>query len=130
MDNEKKEIAYYATMVNAWIQTRMERDKTLVSLSAGGIGLLVFIAIFIGTQNFFQVGLCCVAFLDFVLTIGIILYVFQRNSEHLEKIITNKEGTNRDNVLIMCDKLSFGTFIAGAVLFVVVVIMVFIRGVK
>ena len=40
---EGKNIAFYSTLLSAWIQTKMERDKTLVTLSAAAIGLLVTI---------------------------------------------------------------------------------------
>ncbi|MDA8663964.1 hypothetical protein N9L66_03280 [Porticoccaceae bacterium] len=45
---EGKNVAYYSTMLSAWIETKMERDKTLVTLSAAGIGLLVTILTVIG----------------------------------------------------------------------------------
>lgn len=40
---EGKNIAHYSVLLDAWIQTRTERDKTLVTLSAAGVGLLVTI---------------------------------------------------------------------------------------
>ena len=36
-----KNIAHYSVMLAAWMQTKMEHDKTLVTLSFGGIALLV-----------------------------------------------------------------------------------------
>jgi len=38
---EGKNIAHYAAILNAWIRTKMERDKVLITLSAGGVGLLI-----------------------------------------------------------------------------------------
>jgi hypothetical protein len=40
---EGKNIAHYSTLLSAWIQTKMERDKTLVTLSSAAIGFLVAI---------------------------------------------------------------------------------------
>lgn len=38
MENEKvtddKEVIFYSALINAWINTRMERDKTLLILSS------------------------------------------------------------------------------------------------
>lgn len=48
---QQKDVAYYSALVSAWIQTKMERDKTLASLSAGGIGLLVTILSTVGVQK-------------------------------------------------------------------------------
>lgn len=48
---EGKNIAYYSVLVNAWIQTRMERDKTLVTLSAAAVGLLVTLLTTVGINK-------------------------------------------------------------------------------
>ena len=32
--------AFRSASINAWIQSKMERDKALLTLSSGGIGLL------------------------------------------------------------------------------------------
>jgi tRNA A37 threonylcarbamoyltransferase TsaD len=36
----QKKLAFYTAAVEAWVATRMEKDKTLLALAAGGIGLL------------------------------------------------------------------------------------------
>ena len=36
-----KQTAYFAALVEAWLQTRMEKDKSLLMLAAGGVGVLV-----------------------------------------------------------------------------------------
>jgi hypothetical protein len=41
-DIKKKEIAFYTAGVTAWYNTSLEHDKSLFTLSAGGIGLLKF----------------------------------------------------------------------------------------
>jgi hypothetical protein len=38
-DPRSKEGDYHATLVAAWVNTRMERDKSVLTLSAGGIAL-------------------------------------------------------------------------------------------
>jgi hypothetical protein len=38
-----KNVAHYSVLLAAYIQTKMEHDKTLVTLSAAGIGLLLTI---------------------------------------------------------------------------------------
>ena len=44
---EQKGVAYYSALVNAWITTRMEKDKQLLTLSAAGIGLIIIFAAFL-----------------------------------------------------------------------------------
>ena len=36
-----KEVEFYAANVGAWLNTSLEHDKSILTLSAGGIGLLV-----------------------------------------------------------------------------------------
>lgn len=38
---EKKELEFYKAGISAWYTTAFERDKSLLTLSAGGIGLLM-----------------------------------------------------------------------------------------
>jgi hypothetical protein len=42
-DYDQKEVEYYAAQVNAWLNTKFEHDKSLLTLSAGGLGLLISI---------------------------------------------------------------------------------------
>ena len=47
----QKEIAFYSKVVEAWVATRMEKDKTLLSLATGGIGLLVTLLSTLGASS-------------------------------------------------------------------------------
>ncbi len=40
-DKRQKSVAYYSSLVNAWIQTRMEVDKNLIGISSIGIGFII-----------------------------------------------------------------------------------------
>jgi hypothetical protein len=51
-----KRVAFYSSLVNAWIQTRMEVDKTLIVISSAGIGFLI-------TLLTRKVGISCNLFL-------------------------------------------------------------------
>ncbi len=92
-DTEKiqKKVAYYSTLVNSWVQTRMEVDKTLIIISSAGIGFLVTL---IGNQ-----GIGCltdfvvyvVALVSFIVVIICCVLVFQRNAVHIEVLIENPE---------------------------------------
>lgn len=89
---EGKAIAYYAAMVAAWLQNRMELDKALLALSAGGIGLLVTISTTAGLTGFVAVLSFTISVFSFLITILLLLIIFKINSEHIESII-NKEKT-------------------------------------
>lgn len=39
--DKQKDVAFYSSCVNAWIQTRMEKDKQLLTLSSVAMGFLI-----------------------------------------------------------------------------------------
>lgn len=109
---EGKNIAHYSVLLGAWIETRMERDKTLVTLSAAAIGLLVTILTTVGTKNLWEIPLFVVAVLSFLVTILSSLTIYQLNSRHLEAAI--KGSSEKDPRLERYDKISIWAFIVGA----------------
>jgi hypothetical protein len=111
---QQKDVAYYTALVNAWIQTKMERDKRLVWLSAGGIGLLVTILSAVGVKHRWEILLYCGALTFFAATATLCIYIFDRNSKHIAGVL--KKKTSRDYVLKRLDKLSLIFFVL-AVLF-------------
>lgn len=42
-EQSQKRVAYYSALISAWIQTKMEVDKTLIIISSAGIGFLIAI---------------------------------------------------------------------------------------
>ncbi len=110
---DDKKVAYYSALVDAWIHTRMERDKSLLSLSAGAIGLLVTLFMTIAVQNHIQVILYCLAFICFTLTILACLTIYRKNSEYLENLIDNNKF--KDTFLEWLDKFSYYSFLFGVI---------------
>lgn len=110
---EGKNIAHYQTLLGAWIETRMERDRTLITLSTGAIGLLITILITAGIAVWWEIWLYAAALVAFVGAIGALLYVYKRNSDLIEAEIRG-EGHRAPNLL----KFDF----IAAVLFVIGVI--------
>lgn len=110
---EGKNIAHYSVLLSAWIETKMERDKTLVTLSAAAIGLLVTILTTVGVKHFWEILLFAVAAVSFLVTIWSSLIIYQLNSRHLEDAI--RGSSERDPRLEKYDKRSIRAFIIGAI---------------
>lgn len=110
---EGKNIAHYSVLLGAWIQTKMERDKTLVTLSAAAIGLLVTILSTVGVKSIWEVPLFAVAVISFLVTIWSSLVIYQLNSQHLEDAISG--SSEKDPRLEKYDKRSIRAFIVGAI---------------
>ncbi|MBT9172017.1 MAG: hypothetical protein DDT21_00393 [Syntrophomonadaceae bacterium] len=112
--SDQKEVEYYAAKVNAWFNSRIEYDKSLLALSAGAIGLLVTLLITVGVNSFELLFLFFAAIISFVICIIAVLAIFLRNTKYLEALIAGNR-TN-DPVLRFLDLLSISSFIIGIVL--------------
>lgn len=97
---------------NAWFETSMEYDRSLLTLSAGAIGLLVTLASTVGVKSRPLFALALVAFGLCILSV---LLVFNGNREYLGRIIMAGEKS-RDQQLDRLDRMAAGAFLAGVVL--------------
>jgi len=131
---EGKNIAYYQSLVSAWADTNMEVDKSLLTLSTAGIGVLVTIITtkeLLVTEIWERVFLGS-AFGGFLMTACLVLIIFAKNARHLEKVLdvlkkndrskeVIKDGKkNKFNVLTWLDmsaRVSFASALFFAVLF-------------
>jgi hypothetical protein len=111
-----KNIAHYSVLLSAWIQTRMERDKTLVTLSLAGVGFLITIVNVVGLNSNLSAVLFAVSFLGFMLTIWSSLEIYERNAKHLERELRGAEATRDQKPLKLeqFDKLSKWAFLIAA----------------
>jgi hypothetical protein len=110
-----KDVAFYQAMVQAWINTRMEKDKTLLSLAAAAIGLLVTLLTTTGPTSVCQWWLYLAAGFSFFCTIALGIWIFARNTAHLEDVV-NKGVRGNDTVLIRLDVLLLLSFVLGVLL--------------
>ncbi|MBL1259460.1 MAG: hypothetical protein COB33_003925 [Thiotrichaceae bacterium] len=110
---EGKNIANYSVLLGAWVQTKMERDKTLITLSAAAIGLLVTILTTVGVKSIWEIPFFAIAVASFLVTIWSSLAIYQLNSQHLENAI--KGTSEKDPRLEKYDKHSIRAFIVGSV---------------
>jgi hypothetical protein len=110
---EAKNVAYYSVLLQTWIETRMTRDKTLVTLSAGGIGLLVTLLTTVGVSRLWQVGLYVISFAGFLVTIERALDIYQKNSQQIEHDLRGESSQHLK--LDAFDKVSIRAFYVGVV---------------
>ena len=98
-DNQAKEVAFYSANLNAWINTRFERDKQLLGLSATAIGLLVTLLRTTAISNNLQLFLYGFALIAFLITVISVVWIFSENAKYLEKVIgvnTTESETTKD----------------------------------
>lgn len=107
-----KEVEFYAANVNAWFNTRFEHDKSLLALSAGGIGLLITLISALGVSSVESLVLYVLALMSFLICLAALLWIFRRNANHLEDIVHNR--AIEDKTLKILDQTALISFMLGA----------------
>ena len=112
--DDQKKIEFYAASVAAWYESSLEHDKSLLTLSAGGIGLLITLLTTVGLGTSEALVLYVGAIISFVVSLVSILFVFRGNQKHIEDILSGKnQGT--DPVLSRLDGIAIWFFGIGVV---------------
>lgn len=118
LPQDQKDIEFYAANINAWFSSAFEKDKSLLTLSSGAIGLLITLLSTIGIQEQYQLYFYIAALIFFLLCIGLVLTIFQANQKHIQKVINGFEGV--DPKLKIIDIFANITFGAGAFLSILI----------
>jgi len=114
MSDDPKSVEFYAANVNAWLNTKFEHDKSLLTLSAGGIGLLITLLTTTGVKSIESLVLYIVALMAFISCLGALLWIFRRNAKHLEGVVQGRETS--DPLLATLDTAALATFLLGVLL--------------
>ena len=106
---EKKDledVEFYSNSVNAWFNTKLERDKSILAISAGGLGLLITLLTAFDVNNITELVIYFIAILCFMLAIILMVIIFNRNASYLSKL--NEGKADKDSVLTGLDHVGFG----------------------
>ncbi len=112
MENEIEDKTFRAAVINAWISNKMERDRSLLTLSSAAIGLLVTFLNFNDSLNNCEVIFYAVAFLAFLICIGSVITIFSKNPDYLEKLV-KEEDVENDKFLGALDYAAVISFCVG-----------------
>lgn len=110
-----KDVEFYSATVNAWYNSALEHDKSLLTLSVGGIGFLITILTTIGVSGSFQLVLYAIAILMFGICLITILRIFNANKIYLKNILLNIVQAN-DPKLKKLDTIAFRSFIIAIII--------------
>ncbi|MDP1871698.1 MAG: hypothetical protein Q8K61_08720 [Gallionella sp.] len=108
-----KEVEAYAAAFNAWFNTALEHDKSLLALSAGGIGLLLTLVTTVGLNSVLSLCLYFGALFFFATTIIAVLFIFRKNRVLISEILLDEKKTTN---LKLLDNIALVTFGIGVVL--------------
>lgn len=90
---------WQATLTQAWLDSRMEADRTLVALSTGGAGLIVTLLTAAEAPPEGVLWLYIVALVSFTGAIGAGVAIFRKNSEYLHAVLKTPETVDDSEVL-------------------------------
>jgi hypothetical protein len=117
-DYEAKDRLFYSAMINAWLQTKIERDKQLLTLSSSAIGLLVTLLRTGGVSSWLQIALFSAALFAFLVTVISILIILGKNATRIQEALNGSETRNR--ALALLDEVATISFIMGMIMVVII----------
>ena len=88
--DDQKRVEFYSAGLTAWYNTRLEHDKSLLTLSAGGIGLLMTLMTTVGVSSAESLVLYICALVAFSVLIGISAAIHSYSKE--EKKMASPEN--------------------------------------
>lgn len=110
-EQAQKNIAYFTEMLSAWKENRMEADKALLTLSGGGIALLVTLLSTNASLTNLDKSLCGLALAFFLLAILGCIMIFKLNARHIEDVLLQKAKGSR--ILRNMDHMVLVLFLVG-----------------
>lgn len=108
-----QQVEYFNVVLTAYFTSSFERDKSLLALSAGGIGLLITLLTAVGASDVAILILYIVALLSFLVCLGMVLAIFQQNSAYIRKAVADPTITP-DPILTVLDQIAIFAFATGA----------------
>jgi len=115
-ENEKSQIniEYYSNTLQAWYTTRMEKDKSILTISSVAIGLLVTFLNNYGMETQLDKFLYIIAIGGFLIAIISAIWIFTQNANYLQNIIQD-DTTQNDPTLNFLDIILNSSFIVGII---------------
>ena len=117
--DDQKRVEFYSAGLTAWYNTRLEHDKSLLTLSAGGIGLLMTLMTTVGVSSAESLVLYICALVAFLVCLAAVLVIFKKNADHLEEVISGT-GQQNDPALSRLDAVRTWSFAFGVAFSVVI----------
>jgi hypothetical protein len=88
---------FYGAIVNGHIESSMERDKSLLTLSGGAIGLLITLMTTVRIKTWYEIVIYLCAFAVFAATIHLLLKVFDLNKGYYQQLAKDEKA---DDILL------------------------------
>jgi hypothetical protein len=114
-EDDGADTSFRNTLINAWISSRMERDKSLLTVSAAAVGLLVALLQDFDEPALPQFVCYIVAFGAFATAIVTAIKIFGRNSDYIFNLVSDPQTPDKDPELERLDNRITRSFYIGLV---------------
>jgi hypothetical protein len=111
---QSQNLEHYKAILSAWVATRLEKDRAILTLSSAAIGLLVTLLAKFGVQSKSEFLLYVLGILVFIVSASLIVLIFHYNSVHLERVARDKEQSSP--MLQILDKSAAVLFVIGLII--------------
>lgn len=111
--NAAKQVEFYSQGVAAWFNSALEHDKSLLTLSVAGVGVLVSI-MQTAIDSVCTLILFIGALLSFTVCLASVLWIFKRNKKHIVDVFNGQ--TTDDPVLGILDDCASTSFLVAMLL--------------
>ena len=111
--SKELKVAHYAASVQAWFVTKIEKDKSLLTLASAGVGLLVSFGAVSNTEKILSIF----SSLFFIITIFCCIAVFEINAKLIESVIQKKNVKESGRTAKIIDFVLVCSFLLGVVFF-------------
>ena len=118
-DEDYKVVESYSAAQNAWYNTQIEYDKSILTLATAGLGFVIALLNTFGVSSTEGLVLNMLAILSFVVSMATVLIIFKKNGEYLRKRLIPQEQLNgsssNDTFLGVLDTTAAISFALGVV---------------
>ena len=115
------DVEKYSAGANAWYNTSLEHDKSILTLSTLGIGLLITLITSFGVESAEALTLNLLAILSFMISIAAVLIIFKKNGSYLNHHLdalerpTENSAPVNNSMLSILDNIVITTFAMGMI---------------
>lgn len=121
--DEQKQLVWYEQGISAWLQTKMEHDKTILTISSIFVGFIatIFAAFFKNSISLISFIIMMISIIGFVSCMITTAIIFNNNADYLEANLNEAESSETEKhtqKLKRLDLISKISFFIGIIAFV------------
>ena len=119
---EAKSLIFYDRLLDAWLTSKMEHDKSLLLISTGGIGLLSTLLTTVGLTSKWYIILLLFSCLSLLIAVLSLVCTQWINAAYIKFILNDldKLAEREDKKLNLLRKITIWSFTSGIVLTLIV----------